>query len=224
MNHSTTPSPTALSHDDPRAVFGAAVALLRRVADGVRDDQLHDPTPCGDFDVEGLLVHLSAVLPRVAALATGANPFAGTLALPQPGQRWSDAWLEAAHEIQAGWSDPAVLERPMSLPWIQTDGAGMLAHYTAELTVHTWDLARATGQQPDFDPRAVATSIASYRHVLPAEGRLAEFLAVSAQMPADRRPTAPVFGEVHAVAPDAPLVDQLVAWTGRDPDWHGTRS
>jgi uncharacterized protein (TIGR03086 family) len=214
----TNPSPSTLSADDARVPFAASVTLLRRVADGVTDEQLHLPTPCGDMDVETLLVHISAVLRRVVAMGTGANPFAITPAVPRSGQTWSDAWLEVAHEIHAVWSD-ALLDQPMSLPWLQTNGAGILGHYTAELTIHTWDLAKATGQQPDFDPHAVETAFAAYRHALPAEGRVAAFEAVAAQLPKGSAPLAPPFGEVRPVRPDAPMVDQVAAWTGRDPEW-----
>lgn len=36
----------------------------------------------------------------------------------------------------------------MTLPWVTAPGAALLAMYTSELTVHTLDLAKATGQQP----------------------------------------------------------------------------
>jgi uncharacterized protein (TIGR03086 family) len=211
----------ALHNDDPRAVFAAAVSAVRTTAEHVGPQQLHQPTPCGDFDVQELLEHLSVVLPRVAALGAGANPFEIGPALPAPGQSWSDAWLAVAHEIQQLWSDPAILERPMSLPWVQTNGAGMMAQYTAELTVHTWDLARATGQQVDLDPRAVDTALRAYEQVLPADGRRAGFEAIAAQMPPDARPANPPFGERHETRSNAGAIERLVAWTGRDPGWSG---
>ena len=40
-----------------------------------------------------------------------------------------------------------MLNRPMALPWTQGTGADVLTSYFSELTVNTWDLATATGQQ-----------------------------------------------------------------------------
>ena len=40
-----------------------------------------------------------------------------------------------------------------------------------------------------------------------------------AAMPAERRPTRPAFQEVVTVAAEAPVIERLVAWTGRDPRW-----
>ena len=39
----------------------------------------------------------------------------------------------------------------MSLPWQQGTGADILCGYLSELTVHTWDVAAATGQEPAWD-------------------------------------------------------------------------
>jgi hypothetical protein len=82
------------------------------------------------------------------------------------------------------WSDDAVLERPMALPWIEGSGAEVLASYFSELTVHTWDLATATGQQPDWDDTVVAAALGA-RHFLPAENRRAFYEQVSAAMGLD---------------------------------------
>ena len=71
---------------------------------------------------------------------------------------WADAWATSgAHAVEA-WRDDAVLDRPMALPWIQGSGAEVLTSYFSELTVHTWDLATATGQQPHWDDTVVTAA------------------------------------------------------------------
>nr|WP_231514501.1 hypothetical protein [Mycobacterium sp. URHB0044] len=55
----------------------------------------------------------------------------------------------------------------MALPWIEGSGAEVLASYFSELTVHTWDLATATGQQPDWDDTVVAAAFDAARRILP---------------------------------------------------------
>jgi hypothetical protein len=102
----------------------------------------------------------------------------------------------------------------MALPWIQGSGAEVLTSYLSELTVHTWDLAVATGQQPEWDD-AVVTAALEARPILPAENRRALFEQISAAMGVAE--VAIPFGEAVAVPADAPAIDRLVAWNGRDP-------
>ena len=103
----------------------------------------------------------------------------------------------------------------MALPWIQGTGADVLASYFSELTVHTWDLATATGQRPDWDDAVVTAALASAR-LPPAENRRALFEEISAAMGLDE--VAMPFAEAVPVADDAPAIDRLVAWNGRDPN------
>jgi uncharacterized protein (TIGR03086 family) len=210
----------ALAPGDPRAVFAAAVATGGSVIAAVRADQLDLPTPCADFTVRDLLGHLVAVLDRVAVLGRGEDPFApGTEhVVPQVADDgWSAAWTGAAHRVHEVWTDDAVLELPMALPWMTAPGAAVLGSYTCEVTVHTWDLASAVGARPDWDARAIAVADASIRHGLPAEGRLAAFEAITAAMPEDQRSGTPPFAEAVDVPDDAAAIDRLVAWTGRRP-------
>lgn len=160
-----------------------------------------------------MLGHLIGVLDRIAALGRGDDPFAVTETLVAD-DVWSDAWTTSARGAAEAWTDDAVLERPMALPWIQGSGAEVLATYFSELTVHTWDLATATGQQPDWDETVVTAALAA-RDILPAENRRALFEEISAAMGLDE--VAIPFAEAIPVAEDAPAIDRLVAWNGRDP-------
>jgi uncharacterized protein (TIGR03086 family) len=165
------------------------------------------------MDVRAMLGHLVAVLDRIAALGQGEDPFAVT-ETRAPGDGWPDAWTASARRAAAAWRDDGVLEQPMTLPWIQGSGAEVLASYFSELTVHTWDLATATGQQPDWDDTVVTAALAA-RDFLPAENRRALFEEISAAIGLDE--VAIPFAEAVPIADDAPAIDRLVAWNGRDP-------
>ena len=187
---------------DPRPGFAAVVALGGSVISAVRADQLTAPTPCEAYDVRDLTGHLVAVLQRLAAVARGESPFS----VPQEvrgvaDDGWRAAWDAAAHEVQAAWTDDAVLARPLVLPFATLPGAVALAIYTGEVTVHTWDLATATGQRPAWDATVVERALATMRQALPAEPR-------GGELP---------FGAVVPVAEDAPAIDRLVGWLGRRP-------
>lgn len=205
---------TSTSTTDPRPILDRAIATCGAVIAGVRPEQLTESTPCTYMDVRTLLAHLVGVLDRVAALGNGENPFAVS-DTPVADDRWPDAWREAGRRTADAWSDDAVLERPMALPWIEGSGAEVLASYFSELTVHTWDLATATGQQPDWDDAVVAAAFDAARRILPAENRRALYEQVSAARGFDE--VAVPFAEAVPISDDAPAIDRLVAWNGRDP-------
>lgn len=215
------PAPAAgageLPDDDPRSAFADAVGVARQAIGGVRPDQLEDPTPCPDMDVRALLGHLVDVLHRVTALGRGQDPFALDARAPVADDAWSDAWQRAAHEVMVAWSDDAVLERTVVLPWSRGSGADTLCGYLNEVVVHTWDLAAATGQQPAWDERVLAEALAAIQRLLPVDGRAARFAAAAEAAPDGLRGFAPPFAEAVEVPAAAPLLDRLIAWNGRSP-------
>ncbi len=206
-------SPIIHDHIDPRSILDRAIATGGSVIARVRPDQLTAPTPCSEMDVRSMLGHLVGVLGRIAALGQGEDPFAVT-DTPAPDDGWSDAWTTSANRAAEAWRDDAALEQPMALPWIQGNGADVLASYFSELTVHTWDLAAATGQRPDWDDTVVTAALAA-RDFLPAENRRALFEEISTAMGLDQ--VAIPFAEPFPIPGDAPAIDRLVAWNGRDP-------
>jgi uncharacterized protein (TIGR03086 family) len=165
------------------------------------------------MDVRAMLGHLVSVLDRIAALGRGEDSFAVTDTVA-PDDGWTDAWAAAARRAVEAWSDDAVLEQPMALPWIQGSGAEVLESWFSELTVHTWDLATATGQQPDWDDTVVTAALAAC-DFLPAENRRALYEEIATAMGLDE--VAMPFAEAITVPDDAPAIDRLVAWNGRNP-------
>ena len=214
----STPVAAPFGDDDPRAVFARAVATGGTVVAAVRPEQLTRPTPCDDFDVRRLLGHLVGVLRRVAAVGRGDDP----LAVPEVVEgiddlAWPTAWSQAAHEVRAAWADDGVLTTAVRLPWTELPGAAALALYTNEVTVHTWDLATATGQRPPWDPRVLDVAVAAIHQALPAGGRAAAFEAMRASLPEGLRDASAPFAEAVEVGAGAPAIDRLVAWNGRRP-------
>jgi uncharacterized protein (TIGR03086 family) len=203
----TTPSPTTAT--DPRPLFASAARVATSTIRAVDDDQRDRRTPCRAFDVADLLDHLAVVGPRVAALGRGEADYrvqtAGTQTMPVAGVL--GLWVSAIADAEAAWDDPASLGRSLTLPWATLPGAAVLTMYVSEVTVHTWDLARATGQQPEWDPAVLEASLAFMKDALPADIRGD---AGDEQVP---------FAPVIATPTGASMIDQLVAWTGRDPAW-----
>jgi uncharacterized protein (TIGR03086 family) len=213
-----------LAADDPRRWFAHAVATAGATIAGVRNDQFTITTPCTAYDVRAMLGHLLAVMHRLAAVGAGGSPFD----VPQVVElgddatvdEWGAAWTEAAHRVQEVWT-AEVLDHLITVPWAQLPGRVTMAIYTNEVTVHTWDLATATGQSPDWHEPTIAAAYEAIRIGLPAEGRTASFDAAISQMDESVRDEVVAegtpFAEVVDVAGDAPLIDRLVAWNGRHP-------
>ena len=68
-----------------------------------------------------------------------------------------------------------------------------------EVVIHGWDIATATGQDYDVDP---ATLEAVLPHVTAT---------------AEQGPVEGLFGPAVPVADDAPMLDRVIALSGRDP-------
>ncbi|MCX5205304.1 TIGR03086 family metal-binding protein [Streptomyces sp. NBC_00237] len=187
---------------DPRETLWKAVALAGQTLAAVRPDQFDAPTPCDDYTVGKLSRHLLAVLRRITLAGNGGD----VMSVPPVVEDIADdgvakVWEEAVREARAAWADPAILGRSLTLPFGTLPGAAALVVWSGEFTVHTWDLATATGQHPAWDPEVVALSAKAIQRGLPAEPR-------GGPVP---------FGPVVEVPADAPDIEKLVAWTGRKP-------
>ncbi|MFJ8014424.1 TIGR03086 family metal-binding protein [Streptomyces sp. NPDC096339] len=196
-------SPTAQSPAvDTRPDLAAAIALAGRTLAAVRPDQYDAPTPCTEFDVRRLSSHLVGVLRRISVIGRGEDPFSvPSFADELADGAWAAAWGPAAEEAARVWADPEVLGRDLRLPMGVKPGAVAAAVYTNELILHTWDLATATGQRPEWDTGLLERLVEVVRRALPAEAR-------GGPIP---------YGEVVPVAADASALDRLVAWSGRRP-------
>ncbi|MEP7202602.1 MAG: TIGR03086 family metal-binding protein [Ilumatobacteraceae bacterium] len=202
----------------PRPLFATAIQIAEPIIAAVRPDQLRLPSPCVEFNVKGLLDHLVFVLHRVAALGRGDDAFSPNsmaYAVVEHVDYVAD-WRAAAAEVEAAWSDDAKLVETIVLPWATMSGAEMLSMYIAEITTHSWDVAKATGQNPAWDEAVCRLALDAMHRDLPIADRTPMWAAFKATAPANFQFDAP-FANAVAVSLDAPLIDQLVGWTGRQP-------
>ncbi|MEU9638967.1 TIGR03086 family metal-binding protein [Streptomyces tendae] len=199
-----TQEPTTATLD-----LGPQTRILARLADGVRDDRLADPTPCPDLAVRNLLGHLTglAVAFRDAARkdlgpTTDTSPEAS---VPDVGPGWREELARVLGELADAWREPDAWTGMTRAGGIDLPGAVAGAVVADELVIHGWDLARATGQEYVPDPAALQA----------AYGLLA-----AAAEESDR--DAGMFGTVVPVPADAPLLERAVGLSGRDPGWTRT--
>ena len=135
----------------------ATESFAARVAE-VGDDQWHLSTPCAAWDVHQLVNHMvyenrwTAPLFEGATIAEVGDRYEGDLL----GDRPKAAWAASAAEATAAVSAPGATERTVHLSFGDTPASEYAMQLIADLLIHGWDLARATGGDEKLDPELVA--------------------------------------------------------------------
>ncbi|MFU8872241.1 TIGR03086 family metal-binding protein [Micromonospora sp. SL4-19] len=177
-----------------------AVAAPRTVAvvRAISDDQLDLPTPCIDYSVRDLLGHLYDVVVNFQDLARR-REVDWSAKHDHLTEGWQDRFAAETVRLTEAWSDPAALEGVSPGMGLPQETVGEMA--LTDLTVHGWDLARATGQHLAVDPPVLAA----------LHGFMDRMGSTGQQMGA--------FGEPVPSTSDATDLDRLLGRTGRDPSW-----
>ena len=113
------------------------------------------------------------------------------------------AWQVHFHALQSLLDDPATADRVLTNPHIGTLALDRAIDqfYTADVFMHTWDLARATGQDERLDPDFCA-------ELLSGMESMEEVIRSSGQ-----------YGPRVEVPGDAGPQTRLLGFIGRDPRW-----
>ncbi|WP_238695252.1 TIGR03086 family metal-binding protein [Ornithinimicrobium flavum] len=170
---------------------------LTQVVGGVSDWDA--PTPVAEWTARDVVGHLVGWLPGF--LAAGCDVVLETG--PSVAQDPVGAWAHHRDQVQALLEDPDLAHRTYRHDRVPDAPLGEVVDrfYTTDVFLHTWDLARASGQDDTLDPPTVAQL---YDGLRAAE----EVIRASGQ-----------FGKAQPVPDDAGLQDRLVALIGRDPGW-----
>jgi uncharacterized protein (TIGR03086 family) len=190
--------------------FDPPVRQLRALLLGVDDDELTGPTPCPDWTVAALLDHLTglslaftqAARKRADAPGTGGPPPAPSARHLSP--HWRSRLPVLLEELDTAWRDPAAWTGTAQAGGVTMPATALGTVAMNELVMHSWDLARATGQEYATDPRILEVLI--------------EFLS---QGPAEGTPG--MFGPVLSAPSEPTLLDQALSLAGRRSDWRPPR-
>ncbi|MER5518801.1 TIGR03086 family metal-binding protein [Streptomyces sp. NPDC002763] len=182
-------------------LLGRAVDGALPVVRGIPDGALAGPTPCAEYDVKALVNHLFHVVVEFRKLAAkGSVDFTRTPDRVGEGADWRERFARAAQELAAAWSVPGAEEGTAGTMNMPARTLGSMA--LLDVTVHGWELARATGQrEPSADPAVVAELAGQVAGLAPTARAMG------------------MFGEPVAVAEGAPEFERLLGVTGRDPGW-----
>jgi uncharacterized protein (TIGR03086 family) len=175
-----------------RRIAGEFTDRVQRVADW------DAPAPVADWTARDVVEHLVTWLPGFLSAGDVEVP-TGPVAADDP----VAAWTFHAAAVQALLDDPEraaapfAHERVGSMPVAEA----IDRFYTPDVFMHTWDLARASGQDVTLEPEFCATLLAGME---PME----EAMRSSGQ-----------YGPRVAVPADADPQTQMIAFIGRDPSW-----
>jgi uncharacterized protein (TIGR03086 family) len=113
------------------------------------------------------------------------------------------AWRHLQREVQVLLDDPASAELVLSNPHIGDVPVprAVSQFFTADVFMHTWDLARATGQDDTLDPRRCADLLAGMEPIEDAMRQSGQY------------------GPRVEVAEDADVQTRMLGFIGRDPLW-----
>jgi uncharacterized protein (TIGR03086 family) len=176
----------------------------RVFTDRVRGTHSWDvPAPVAGWAARDVVRHLVEWLP--ALLAGGST--VRLPAVPSADEDPVGAWQAHVDAVQALLDDPATASLTLSNQYIgpiPVDRA-IDQFYTTDVFMHTWDLARATGQDDRLNPGFCAVLVAGME---PMEA----VIRSSGQ-----------YGPRVPVPDDADAQTRLLGFIGRDPSWAASR-
>jgi len=183
--------------------MAAAAAESARVVGGVRADQFSAATPCTDWDLRALLNHIilwtAYSAERRARDEQVPEELMNADFVAEPG--YAADYAAQLDKAVAAWYDPAAWERNLNVMGSPTPAADVGALLIAEMVLHGWDAAKASGQ----------------RYSAPEDVAQAALTAVQAN--AELYRTYQGFAGPVPVAASASALDRALAESGRDPAW-----
>jgi uncharacterized protein (TIGR03086 family) len=181
-----------------------AVRATVPVVARIRPPDLSLPTPCAEWNLGQLLVHMTTHHRGFAAAAAGHGDDLDAWRDRPLGDNPAQEYAQAAESVIAAFAAPGVLDRDLLLPELTPQpvpGRLVLGFHLVDYVVHGWDVARALGIAYELPPDVLATALPIAEGVPDDESRLA--------------PGAPFAPRVPDLG-DEPL-ERILGLLGRDP-------
>jgi len=177
--------------------FDPPVRQLRALLLGITDADLDAPTPCTEWTLGDLLDHIMNFTYAFtqAARKLGDGPSPGRASRANLPKHWRSRLPVQLEDLSTAWKEPAAWAGTAAAGRITMPAAAMGTQAMNELTLHSWDVARATGQDFAADPRTLEVLIEAMSQGTP--GGFAPPVDLS----------------------ESSLLAQAVALSGRDPRW-----
>lgn len=156
-----------------------ASATFRERMTEVGEDQHFLPTPCEGWNVAGLVSHVLGGNHMAVRLLAGAHraEAIGYLAGLALGDDPFDTFDRGSAEQIAAFAEPGAMERILEHPMGDIPGSTAIRFRIGDLTLHSWDLARAVGgteELPDTLVEKVWTDLLPLKENIAAVGVFGE--------------------------------------------------
>ena len=186
------------------------VSALKMTLDGaaakvnaIKVSDLNKPTPCQGWTLKELLNHMIGVNAMFTMSLNGQAMPAGGESPDFVGSDPSGAYKKSIEAVHAAWSKPGALDGTIKLPFGEMPRAMAIGINIGDQTLHTWDIAKTLGQDA----------------TLPAEQATAVLGGLKSVLSDDLRGPGKPFAPAVQVSADASVTEQLVAFSGRNPNW-----
>ena len=184
---------------DPSEEFAAIGGRFGDLVAAVPTQRWDDPAPVEGWAARDVVRHLVEWFPAFLASGSDVRLAEGPAVDDDP----AGAWRQLQDQVQALLDDPASADRllvnrhigEVALP------EAVSQFFTGDVFMHSWDLARATGQDDTLDPGRCAAMLAGME---PIE----DVMRQSGQ-----------YGPRVEVGEDADAQTRLLGFIGRDPLW-----
>jgi len=187
---------------EPFAALEAAVDSFGQRLGMVGEADWSRPTPCDGWSVLDLCSHVVGGNTMAVRLLDGASTAEAVTDLTTPlAGNPVDAFAATATAQLAAFEQPGALERIVHHPAMDMPGAQLLGFRIGDLTLHSWDLARAIAQSEELDTELVRFVWDGLQPMAPFIGQIGVFGT----------------GPSGEVPDDAPLQRRLLDLTGRRP-------
>ena len=183
--------------DDTAGRYLAVSDVFTQLVDGTRDWEA--PSPVAEWSARDVVWHLVDWIPDVLRDGAGLDLPRRDVAAADPVADW--AGFDAAMRAIVARADLATLPFAHPQAGTMTAAAAIDMLATPDVFMHSWDLARASGQPVALDPDYAAGLLSGL------EG-IEEMLRASGH-----------YGQRVDVDDDADVQTRLIAFIGRDPAW-----
>jgi uncharacterized protein (TIGR03086 family) len=182
--------------ETPLGLFDQASAALETVLAEVKPAQLDEPTPCPEWSVRQLVNHVVTGNLTFAGMITGSGPADGSQ--DHLGEDPLKAFQTTVADLRAEFAADGALQRTFQTPMGERPGTRLVTTRIIEMSLHGWDLAKATGQTIELSAEVAEHALGTLRMMLSGE----------------RTADGP-FGVEQPASPTASPADQVAAFAGR---------